>query len=87
MFNALYNALLEWNRNATEREKLQHVLILVTLLAVLIAGVISLIEPQSGQDFLIIPFASGLIFLVNAIVWNLLDSVILARLSGKRKKQ
>jgi hypothetical protein len=87
MLNALYNAILEWNRNTDDRQKLQHAYLTITIIIVLIAGLVSLVDPQSGQDLLIVSVAAAGIFLVNAVLWSLLDSVVLARLSNRRKKQ
>ncbi len=87
MFNALYNALLEWNRGSDDRQKLQHAYLVLTLLSVVIAGIVSLVDNQTGLDLLLITIAAGAIFLVNAVVWSLLESTLLARLSGRRKRQ
>ena len=87
MFNALYNALLEWYRNSDDRQKLQHTYFVLAVFSVLVAGVVSLVDAQSGQDLLFITLAAGAIFLVNAVVWSLLESTLLARLSGRRKRQ
>lgn len=87
MFNALYNALLEWYRNSDDRQKLQHTYMVLTILSVIVAGIVSLVDAQSGQDMLFITIAAGAIFLVNAVVWSLVESTLLARLSGRRKRQ
>lgn len=87
MFNTLYNALLEWNRTSDDRQKLQHTYLVAVVLSVVIAGLVSLIDAQSGQDLLIVPIVAGGIFLVNAVVWSILDSTVIARLSGRRKRQ
>ncbi len=87
MFNSLYNALLEWNRSSDDRQKLQHTYIVLTVLSVIVAGIVSLVDNQSGQDMLLITVAAGAIFLVNAVIWSLLESTLLAKLSGRRKRQ
>lgn len=87
MFNTLYNALLEWNRSADDRQKLQHVYLVLIVLSVVVAGIVSLIDNETGQDMLLITVATGAIFLVNAVVWSLLESTLVARLSGRRKRQ
>jgi len=86
MFNALYNAILEWNRTTDERQKLQHTYLTITITVVLIAGIVSLVDAQSGQDLLIVSVGAGAIFLINAVLWSLLDSVIISRLSNRRKR-
>lgn len=87
MFSALYNALLEWNRQTSDRQKLQHVYLVITVVSVLVAGIVSLINYDTGQNLLIITAAAGVIFLVNAVLWALLDSTVFTRLAGRRKRQ
>jgi cell division protein FtsW (lipid II flippase) len=86
MFNALYNAILEWNRTTNERQKLQHAYITIAVTVVLIAGLVSLLDSQTGQDLLVVSVAAGGIFLANAVLWSILDSVVIAKLSNRRKK-
>lgn len=86
MFNALYNAVLEWNRNTDDREKLQHAYLVVAIVVLLVAGLVSLLDSEVGQNMLVVSLAAGAIFLVNTVVWSLLDSVVIARLTNRRKK-
>jgi hypothetical protein len=86
MFTALHNALVEWNRNATDREKLQHTYLTILIVSVVVAGLVSLVDPIAGQDLLLVTAIAAGIFLVNFIIWALLESVVFTRLAGKRKK-
>lgn len=86
MFNALYNSLLEWNRTSDDRQKLQHLYLMIVVLSVIVAGIVSLVDNIAGQDLLRITVVAGAIFLINAILWSLLESTIVARLSGRRKR-
>lgn len=87
MIKALYNALLEWYRSTDDRQKLQHAYVVILIVSLLVAGLVSLLDGPTGQDLLMITSAAGGIFLANAVVWSLLDSIVLGRLSGRRKKQ
>jgi uncharacterized membrane protein len=86
MFNTLYNALLEWNRTTNERQKLQHTYAVIAVVVVLIAGLVSLLDSQAGQDLLVVSVVAAGIFLVNAVLFSILDSVVIAKLSNRRKK-
>ncbi len=86
MFNALYNAILEWNRTANERQKLQHTYVTIAVVVVIIAGLVSLLDSQTGQDMLVVSLIAAGIFLVNAVLWSILDSVVIAKLSNRHKK-
>ena len=87
MFNTLYNALLEWNRTTNERQKLQHTYVTIAVVVVVVAGLVSLLDSETGQDMLIVSLAAAGIFLANAVLWSILDSVVIAKLSNRRKKQ
>lgn len=86
MFNALYNAILEWNRGTDDRQKLQHAYLVIAVSVVIIAGLVSLLDSETGQDLLVISVAAGGVFLANAVLWSILDSVVIAKLSNRRKK-
>lgn len=86
MFNALYNALLEWNRTASDREKMQHLYLAIAVCSLIVAGVVSLIDRSTGQDILIVTTLSLAIYLTNAVLWALLESSVLAKLSNRRKR-
>lgn len=86
MFNALYNALLDWNRNSSDRSKMQHMYIVIVVVSLIVSGIVSLLDASLGRDMLVVTVASGAVFLVNAVLWSLLDSVVLTRLSNRRKK-
>jgi ABC-type transport system involved in cytochrome bd biosynthesis fused ATPase/permease subunit len=86
MFTALYNSLVEWNRNTSDREKLQHTYLTILFVSVVVAGLVSLVDPIAGQDLLVVTAIAAGIYLVNAVIWALLESVIFTRLTDKRKK-
>ncbi len=87
MYNALRNALLEWNRETDDREKMQHAYVVIVIFSVLIAGIVSLIDQETGEDILKVTLVAGAIWIVNAVLWSLLDSMLVSRLVGRRKKQ
>ncbi len=86
MLTGLNNALLEWFRNTTDRQKLQHAYIIIVILSVLVAGVVGLVDNSLGQDILVVTVAAGAIFLVNSLLWALFESTLLSRLSGRHKR-
>lgn len=87
MYSAFINALVEWNRNSSDREKTQHIYLTITIISVLVAGLVSLIDAKTGQDILLVTAIGAFIFSVNAIVWALAESLIFGRLSGRRKRR
>jgi len=86
MFSALRNAIIEWNRNTNERQKLQHAYLTIAVAVLLLAGLVSLIDSQSGQDLLNVSLFAAVIFIVNTLVWSLMDSMVVTKLSNRRKR-
>ena len=86
MFSALYNSIIEWNRSTNERQKLQHAYLTIAVVILLVAGLIGLIDSQSGQDLLGVSLFAGAVFLANTVVWSLMDSLVVTKLSNRRKR-
>lgn len=86
MGNALLNALIEWNRDTSDRQKLQHIYIVIFVLSLVVAGIVSLVDLTTGQDILAVTAVAGAAFLLNAVVWALLDSTVFTKLANKRKR-
>jgi len=84
MFESLKDALVSWQNKNDGRVKLQHVYIILAVALLLIAGVIGLINRELGQTVLTLAIVSAVLFLVNAVVWALLQSALLSRLPARR---
>lgn len=84
MFESLLNYLKRWNKETEARAKLQQTYLIAAVGIVAVAGIIGLFDAQVGRT--IASFAGGalLIFLINAVVWALLQSITTSYLAGKR---
>lgn len=87
MFELLMDSLESWNANKSERQKLQHAYLVLIVIVVLIAGVVSLVNGDFGQTIVRLALIALLTYSVNAIVWNLLQSSVLDKLSDKPKSK
>lgn len=87
MFEILMTSLNKWNVTKTERQKLQHSYIVLALIIVLFAGIISLFNANFGHKVVFIALGSIAIFIVNSVIWNLLQSSIIEKLSTKPKRK
>jgi len=87
MIESMKTALTTWNTTTPERRKLQHVYLALAAIVVLLAGLVSLINPTLGHNSLIIAGIAFGAFLTNAIVWNLLSALVLVKLPGKPKRK
>lgn len=87
MYEGIKAALITWNSSTTERQKLQHTHLFIIVIAVLVAGVVSLIEPETGHTLVKIALFALLVFLANAVVWNLLQSGLLTKLADKSRRK
>jgi uncharacterized protein YcfJ len=85
MFESMQESLKKWNNRYDSRAKLQHAYVVVAVGLVLVAGVVGLVDRGLGQNILMVAIISAGAFLTNAVVWSLLQSAILSRLTVRRK--
>ena len=76
-----------WNSSKSERQKLQHSYLVLAVITIFVAGLISLVNADFGHTVVLYGFAATVIFLVNGVVWNLVHSIILSKLSSKPRKK
>jgi len=79
-------ALIKWNSSTSERQKLQHAYLAITIVIILIAGIVSLVNSNVGHKLTLIALVTIVIFIINGIVWSLLTSIIGSRLPKKGRK-
>lgn len=87
MFENIRAALESWNNNSSERQKLQHTYLVLATITVFGAGLVSLVNAELGHNIVTIALLAVIIFFANAIVWNLLQSSLLSRLSKRPRKK
>lgn len=87
MFSSLHDALINWNKTTSERAKLQHSYLALTVAVFVVAGMVGLVNYQYGQALLQIALVALGAFLVNAFVWALLQSFVFTRLNAKQPRQ
>lgn len=86
MFEVLMASLNKWNATKTERQKLQHSYIVLAFAIVLLAGIVSLFNANLGHQVVLVALGSTAAFAVNAVIWNLLKSSLIEKLSSRSKK-
>lgn len=79
MFEAIWTSLKEWNTRVSERAKLQHAYVVIAIIAVLVAGLVSLLDAPAGRSLLNIALAAIIIYFVNAVVWGVVNSAVTSR--------
>jgi hypothetical protein len=84
MIQAVRDLLVEWNAGRSERVKLQHAYVVISLLGIVVAGLVGLLNYDASRTILRVCFAGLGIFAINAVAWALLSSLVLSRLSAKR---
>jgi cell division protein FtsW (lipid II flippase) len=83
----LKTVLNDWNKSKTERQKLQHTYVALIVIAIVVAGLVSLVNPDRGQQLTMVALVALLAFLLNAVVWNLLQSGLLSRLNSRTRRK
>lgn len=77
--------LISWHKTTDERAKLQHSYIAIAVLLVIMAGLVGLVNYGYGQGLLQLALGVFIIFVVNAIIWALLQSFVFTRLDLKAR--
>ena len=84
MIDIIKDFLLTWKTTSSDRTKLQHTYLAASVALLLGAGVISLFNREIGQNLLAVAVMAAGVFLINAVVWSLLQSAVLLRLVPRR---
>lgn len=84
MFQAIKEMMIEWNSTYNERAKLQHAYIVVSVIGIVIAGLVGLLNYDASRTILRICFIGLGIVVANAVAWALLSGMILNRLPARR---
>lgn len=81
MFETITEALRQWNKSNNDRAKMQHAYFTAIIIVVVVSGLTSLLNVELGRQILALATILGAVFLVNAIVWALLQTFVTNRLS------
>lgn len=84
--NSLIDILHNWNKSYDSRQKLQHAYIVSTIAVVVIAGLVGLINGVLGHRLLAVASVLAGTFLINAVVWALVDSAVIGRIKNTARK-
>lgn len=83
MYETIIKSLSEWNASHSERSKLQHGYIGLTVATILLAGLIGLIDYDLGQRLTALALLLLGVFFVNLITWTLLSGLLLSSLDER----
>lgn len=86
MFETLKQSFAAWSAKSSDRVKLQHTYIVLAVALLVVAGVIGLMNRELGQNVLLLAIISAGMFLINAVVWSLLQSAVLSRVPSRRSQ-
>ncbi len=87
MYKSLLKSLRAWNESNTERVKLQHAYIAAAITAIVVAGLVGLVNYDLGQRLTAIALLVLGVFFVNLIAWTLLSGLVLASLDAPSTRQ
>lgn len=72
----------EWNQRTSERSKLQHAYVALAVTTLVVAGLVGLVDYDTGQKLVALAMVCAGVFIVNAIAWALLSGLVLVRING-----
>ncbi len=87
MIESISTSLKQWNKQNSERAKLQHVYAVSALILLVAAGLVGLLSDVASQQLLAVVFGLAVLFFANAVVWALLDSFVLQRIAKSRSNK
>ena len=85
MIQTFKDMLSDWNSTHSERAKLQHAYLVVSLAGIVLAGLVGLLDYDASRAILRVCFAGIGIFAINAIVWALLFSLVVNKLPSTKR--
>lgn len=85
MIQTLKDLLIQWNDKYSERAKLQHAYVVLSLAGIVVAGLVGLLDYNASRAILRVCFAGLIIFGVNAIGWALLFSLVVNKLPSNKR--
>lgn len=80
-------SLIEWNETSTDRVKLQHSYVASAIILIVLAGLVGLVNYELGQQMTTVALIAIGVFLVNLVVWTLLQGIVLMRLTALSEKK
>ena len=87
MFQDVLQSLVRWKSSTTDRQKLQHTYLVVSVLVILLAGLVSLVSAEQGHRLATVALIAIGAFLTNAVVWNLLNSAVLSKINTRSQQR
>jgi cell division protein FtsW (lipid II flippase) len=84
MFETLKDSFISWNSKTSERAQMQQAYIVIAVTLLVTAGIVGLMNHDLGQNVLMLSILSAGMFLVNAVVWSLLQSAVISRIKPRR---
>jgi hypothetical protein len=79
--------LSDWNAAYSERAKLQHAYLVASVLGIVVAGLVGLLNYDASRAILRLCFAGLGVFLVNAVAWALLFGLVLNKFPARRSNR
>ncbi len=87
MFDSIKMILVNWNSSTSERQKLQHSYLVITVVVILLAGIVSLLNFKLGHRMVFVALVAIGAYLTNAIIWNLMQSAVVSKLPSKPRRK
>ena len=82
----LHTLITDWNKGTNERTKLQNAYVALIIAGIVVAGIVTLVNPFLGHDIIVIIGFLALAAVANAIIWALLKTFVVDKFKPKRSK-
>lgn len=82
--DSIYTFLAKWNKNTDSLAKMQGAYGVLAVVMLLVAGLVSLFQPNLGQSLLFFVVLLGLTFIANGVMWALVRTFVIPRVEKKK---
>lgn len=87
MFEHFIAMIHNWALTTGERQKLQHTYLALIVVVTFVAGIVTLADAGKGHQLMYVVVIMAIAYLANAVVWNLLNSALLSKITPARRKK
>ena len=87
MIEMLHDTITAWNQRTTDRQKLQHVYMVLITIVVFVAGFLSLINADRSRQLMYVALAFLITLVINFVTWSLLKTSLLDKLPKRSSRR
>lgn len=85
MIETIRQALITWNGNSSDKQKLQHTYLVLLFIVIFVAGIVALFSGDRSRELMYVALIIATTLVTNFVVWGLLKSTLLDKLPTRTR--